>query len=40
MKLSDLGAVQGAEQSDYDKFLNELQQYKHQPNLRLQHMAG
>ena len=27
MKLSDLGAVQGAEQSDYDKFLNELQQY-------------
>lgn len=27
MKLSDLGAVQGAEQSDYDKFLNEMQQY-------------
>ena len=27
MKLSDLGAVQGAEQSDYDKYLNELQQY-------------
>ena len=27
MKLSDLGAVQGAERSDYDKFLNELQQY-------------
>lgn len=27
MKLSDLGAVQGTEQSDYDKFLNELQQY-------------
>lgn len=27
MKLSNLGAVQGAEQSDYDKFLNEMQQY-------------
>ena len=27
MKLSDLGAVQGAEQNDYDKFLNEMQQY-------------
>ena len=27
MKLSDLGAVQGAEQSDYDKYLNQLQQY-------------
>ena len=27
MKLSDLGAVQGAEQNDYDKYLNELQQY-------------
>lgn len=27
MQLSDLGAVQGAEQSDYDKYLNELQQY-------------
>lgn len=27
MKLSDLGAVQGAEQSDYDKFLNEMQQF-------------
>lgn len=27
MKLSDLGAVQGAEQSDYQKYLNELGQY-------------
>ena len=27
MQLSDLGVVQGAEQSDYDKYLNELQQY-------------
>lgn len=27
MKLSDLGAVQGAEQSDYQKYLNELSQY-------------
>lgn len=27
MKLSDLGAVQGAEKNDYDKFLNEMQQY-------------
>lgn len=27
MKLSDLGAVQGAEQSDYMKYLNELSQY-------------
>lgn len=27
MKLSDLSAVQGAEQSDYMKFLNELSQY-------------
>lgn len=27
MKLSDLGAVQGAEQNDYDKYLNDLQQY-------------
>ena len=27
MQLSDLSAVQGAEQSDYDKFLNEMQQY-------------
>lgn len=27
MQLSDLGAVQGAEQSDYDKFLNEMNQY-------------
>ena len=27
MQLSDLGVVQGAEQSDYDKYLNELNQY-------------
>lgn len=27
MKLSDLGAVQGAEQSDYQKYLNDLSQY-------------
>lgn len=27
MKLSDLGAVQGAEQNDYDKYLNQLNQY-------------
>ena len=27
MQLSDLGVVQGAEQSDYDKYLNELQQF-------------
>lgn len=27
MKLSDLGAVQGAEQSDYQKYLNDLGQY-------------
>jgi len=27
MQLSDLGAVQGAEQNDYDKFLNELTQW-------------
>ena len=27
MALSDLGVVQGAEQSDYDKFLNSLNQY-------------
>ena len=27
MQLSDLGVVQGAEQSDYDKFLNSLNQY-------------
>lgn len=27
MQLSDLSAVQGAEQSDYDKFLNEMSQY-------------
>ncbi len=27
MKLSDLGAVQGAEKNDYDKFLDEMQQY-------------
>ena len=27
MKLSDLGAVQGAEQSDYQKYLNALSQY-------------
>ena len=27
MQLSDLGVVQGAEQSDYDKYLNELAQY-------------
>ena len=27
MQLSDLGVVQGAEQSDYDKYLNELNQF-------------
>lgn len=27
MQISDLGVVQGAEQSDYDKYLNELNQY-------------
>lgn len=27
MQLSDLGVVQGAEQSDYDKYLNQLSQY-------------
>lgn len=27
MQLSDLGVVQGAEQSDYDKYLNELSQF-------------
>lgn len=27
MQLSDLGVVQGAEQSDYDKYLNDLSQY-------------
>ena len=33
MQLSDLGVVQGAEQSDYDKFLNTLSQYNADRNL-------
>lgn len=33
MQLSDLGVVQGQEQSDYDKFLNELAQYNADRNL-------
>ena len=36
MKLGDLGAVQGAEQSDYDKYLNELQQYNTNRNFDYQ----
>ena len=39
MKLSDLGAVQGAEQSDYDKYLNELQQYNTNRNFDYQTWA-
>ena len=39
MKLSDLGAVQGAEQSDYDKYLNELQQFNTNRNFDYQTWA-
>lgn len=39
MKLSDLGAVQGAEKNDYDKYLNELQQYNTNRNFDYQTWA-